>query len=186
MARPAFAAGAGMFYDSRQAGIFNNRFVDVTPVQPSTYFHRSARTVQQSAAQGSRVRSRRHFRRRGYRFPAAGAGHHLGAHGSIQGAGDVQLEPGDRAPGGPNWLVRAAYVGSHSSHLIGSDRTQSRRLHSGQHAVHRSTAHVPGISSSSRWRAWPETPTTIPAVELWKSDSRSGFTLTANYTWAKS
>ena len=50
-------------------------------------------------------------------FPAAGAGDHVGADGPVQGSGNLQLEPGDRAPGGVNWLVRAAYVGSHCSHL---------------------------------------------------------------------
>src|SRR5262249_43331946 len=36
--RTSLRAGAGMFYDTRQSGIFNNRFVDVTPFSPQLTF----------------------------------------------------------------------------------------------------------------------------------------------------
>ncbi len=185
--KTSIRGGFGMFYDSQQSGIYNNRFVDVTPFStqitltdptgsfsnpysgitnpfPAPFpppkdiaFPLPLLVVTYDPANGGR-----------YQTPVA---YNYNFTVERQLTGD--------------WLIRAGYVGSHSSHLLESIELSP-------------AVYIPGSKlSTDKRRLFPEYGSIAQSAQdinssynslqatLQKRFSR-GFTILANYTWSKS
>ena len=76
-ATPVSAAACGIFYDSRQAGIFNNRIADVTPFSPQLTFTPAPGPFSDPLRGVQSPFPAPFPPPKDSAFPQAGAGHHL-------------------------------------------------------------------------------------------------------------
>ena len=98
--KTSLRAGAGIFYDSRQAGMFNNRFVDVTPFSPQlTFTDPPGRSAIRSRGQKSPFPSP-FPPPRDTEFPRPVLAITWEPTGQYKVPRDLQLESCDRTPGG--------------------------------------------------------------------------------------
>ena len=177
--------GGGVFFDSRQSGIFNNRFVDVTPFSPQLTFTDPAGPFSDPLA-GQKSPFPAPFpppKDADFPLPVLAITYEPTGQNKVPVIYNWNLAVERQLAS--NWLVRAAYVGSHSSHLweaielnpavytAGSRlSTDQRRIFQGYQFV--SLASFAGNANYNSMQ-----------LSVEKRFSR-GFTFTVNYTWAKS
>jgi hypothetical protein len=183
--RTSVRAGGGLFYDSRMAGIFNNRFVDVTPFSPQlTYTDPPGPFSNPYGGQASPFPAP-FPPPKNSDFPRPVLVITWDPTGRYTTPVIYNWNIAVERQVATNWLARAAYVGSHSSHLWEAIElnpavytpgsrlsTDQRRIFQGYQFI--SQASFAGNSNYNSLQ-----------LSLEKRFSR-GFTVTANYTWAKS
>ncbi len=183
--KTSIRGGVGVFYDSRQSGIFNNRIADVTPFSPQLTF-----TPPPGPFSNPLIGVQNPFpapfpppKDAGFPLPVLAITYEpTGVYKTpVLYNWNLTIE----RQLAPNWLVRAAYTGSHGSHLNealelnpavyrpGDTRsTDARRLFQGFQYI--SEASGQGNSHYNSLQ-----------LGLEKRLS-AGFTILANYTFAKS
>ena len=185
--KTSIRGGFGMFYDSQQNGIYNNRFVDVTPFSTQISLTDPAGPFS-NPYQGITNPFPAPFPPpKDIAFPLpllvvtydpANGGHY-----QTPVAYNYNLAVERQLTG--QWLLRMAYVGSHSSHILetielspavympGSKlSTDQRRLYPEYGSIAQSAHDINSNYNSLQ-------------VTLQKRFSK-GFTILANYTWSKS
>lgn len=183
--KTSLRGGAGIFYDTRQSGSFNNRFVDVTPFSPQLTV-----TDPQGPFSNPLLGLPNPFpapfpppKDAPFPLPVLAITYAPDGNYSVPTVYNYNLAIEQQLA--PNWLARIAYVGSHSSHLsemielnpavyipgskLGTDQ---RRIFQNFQTI--SFASQSGDSTYNSLQ-----------VSLEKRFS-SGVTLSANYTWSKS
>lgn len=183
--KTSLRGGTGIFYDSRQPGIFNNRFADVTPFSPQLTF-----TDPKGSFSNPYLGSTNPFPSP-YPAPSNSAFPLPVLVITYEPTGkytppviynwNMAIEHQFRG----DWVARAAFVGSHSSHL-----TESLEMNP--------AVYTPGSTLSTDQRRLFKNFNTISlASQAGNSTYNSlqlstekrlsrGITLQANYTWAKS
>lgn len=183
--KTSLRAGGGVFYDSRQAGVFNNRFVDVTPFSPQLTFTDPPGPFSNPLAGQKSPFPAPFPPPKDADFPRPVLAITWEPTGEYKVPVIYNWNLAIERQIASNWLVRAAYVGSHSSHLWeaielnpaiytpGSKlSTDDRRMFRGFQFI--SLASFAGNANYNSMQ-----------LSMEKRFSR-GFTLSANYTWAKS
>jgi hypothetical protein len=176
--------GGGVFFDSRQSGIFNNRFVDVTPFSPQLTFTDPAGPFSDPLA-GQKSPFPSPFpppKDADFPLPVLAITYEPTGQNKVPVIYNWNLAVERQLAS--NWLVRAAYVGSHSSHLWEAIElnpavytpgsrlsTDQRRIFQGYQFI--SLASFTGNANYNSMQ-----------LSVEKRFSR-GFTFTVNYTWAK-
>src|SRR5579885_203875 len=185
--RTSIRGGFGMFYDSMQDGIYNNRFVDVTPFSTQITL-----TDPQGPFSNPYLGITNPFPApfpppRNIAFPlpllavtydpANGSVYQTPVAYNYNLAIEQQL--------GADWMVRLAYVGSHASHLLETIELSP-------------AVYIPGSAlSTDQRRLYPQFTSIAQSSDDINSHYNSlqatvqkrftkGLTLQANYTWSKS
>jgi hypothetical protein len=179
--------GFGMFYDSLQNGIYNNRFVDTSPFSvqvnlnpvnpnpPITSFIQFSNPY---------LGSTNPFpapypppKNIGFPLPDLAASYDIGHGGTYQTPVTYEwnLSVERQLPG--DWMVRAAYVGSHSSHGMENVELSPNVYPTGKHLF-------PEYSDIAM--VMNDVNANYHSMQLTAQKRFSkGFTILANYTWAK-
>jgi outer membrane receptor protein involved in Fe transport len=179
--------GFGMFYDSLQNGIYNNRFVDTSPFSvqvnlnpvnpnpPITSFIPFSNPY---------LGSTNPFpapypppKNIGFPLPDLAASYDIGHGGTYQTPVTYEwnLSVERQLPG--DWMVRAAYVGSHSSHGMENVELSPNVYPTGKHLY-------PEYSDIAM--VMNDINANYHSMQLTAQKRFSkGFTILANYTWAK-
>ncbi len=152
--KTSLRGGSGIFYDALQPGVFNNRFVDLTPFSPQISLTQPQGTFSNPYLGITNPYPAPWPPPKDSAFP-----------------GPVLVITYDPANGGKaftpviynwnlilerqvasDWVARVAYVGSHGSPPGGGDRAEPGRLHRGLETLHGRTAHVPALRlNKSGW-----------------------------------
>ena len=183
--KTSIRAGTGIFYDSRQSGIFNNRFVDVTPFSPQLTFTDPPGPFSNPLA-GQKSPFPAQFpppADAAFPLPLLAITYEPTGQYKVPVIYNWNLSIEHQFAG--DWVARAAYVGSHSSHLAeaielnpavyipGSKlSTDQRRVFQGFQFV--SLASMAGNSAYNSLQLGLE------------KRFAHGFTVLSNYTFSKS
>ena len=115
--RTSVRGGAGIFYDTRQAGIFNNRFVDVTPFSPQLTFTDPPGPFNNPLAGQASPFPSPFPPPRNADFPLPVLAITYEPTGQYKVPVTYNWNFAIEHQLAADWLIRGAYVGSHSSHL---------------------------------------------------------------------
>ena len=180
--------GFGMFYDSMQNGIYNNRFVDTSPFSVQVNLN----PVNPNPPISSFIPFSNPYQGSTSPFPAPypppknivfplpdlAASYDVGHGGTYQTPVTYEwnLSVERQLPGG--WMARAAYVGSHESHGMENVELSPNVYPTGKHLY-------PQYSDIAM--AMNDINSAYQSLQLSAQKQFShGFTILANYTWAKS
>jgi len=186
-AKTSIRGGFGMFYDSLQNGIYNNRFVDTSPFSVQVNLN----PVNPNPPVSSYVKFSNPYlgitnpfpapypppKNIAFPLPDLAASYDLGHGGTYQTPVTYQwnLSIERQLPG--NWMVRGAYVGSHSSHGMENVELSPNVYPTGKHLY-------PQYSDIAM--VMNDINANYHSMQLTAQKRFSkGFTILANYTWAK-
>jgi hypothetical protein len=174
--KTSLRGGWGMFYDSLQNGIYNNRFVDITPFSPQVNYTTGGTGPFSNPYQG--------IPNPGFPTPSATF------------TAPYQVLTYDTANGGvyktpvsmnynlmlerqltQSWLVRLAYVGSQARHLLETQELSPKLPSGARYFTNYGSIALASQDCNSNYNSMQAT--------VQKSFSQ-GFTVLANYTWSKS
>ena len=184
--KTSLRAGAGLFYDALQNGIYNNRFVDLTPFSlqlnfacpgscpPGTFADPYANYPGGNPYPAPTLPSRDFPFRTPYQVVTFDPGNNGQYQTPVSYNFNFMLERQLAA----DWMVRAGYVGSHASHLL-----ETIELSPAVYGT--KTNYFANFSSITQAAQDVNSNYNSLQVTVEKRFSR-GFTFLANYTWSKS
>jgi len=186
--KTSIRGGFGMFYDSMQNGIYNNRFVDTSPFSVQINLN----PVNPAPPVSSFITFSNPYQGRTNPFPAPypppkdiafplpdlAASYDIGHGGVYQTPVTYEWNLSLERQLSKDWMVRAAYVGAHSSHGMENVELSPNVYPTGKHLY-------PQYSDIAM--AMNDVNSSYNSLQLTAQKRFSkGLTILANYTWAKS
>ncbi|WP_321476191.1 carboxypeptidase regulatory-like domain-containing protein [uncultured Paludibaculum sp.] len=183
--KTSLRGASGIFFDTRQSGIWNNRFVDVTPFSPQITLTDPAGPFSNPLVGMTNPFPAPFPAPSDTTFPLPVLAITYEPDGHYNTPTIYNYNLALERQFARNWLVRAAYVGSHTSHLAvhielnPAVYTAGSKLSTDQRRLFQNYQFIT-LSSQSANSSYNSM-----QLGLDKRFSQS-FTLTANYTWSKS
>ncbi len=178
--RMAIRGGFGMFYDTFQNGIVNNRFVDTSPFSVQVNLNPASTPFSDPYRGSSNPFPAPYPPPKDIKFPLPdlAASYDIGHGGVFQTPLAYDWNFTIERQLGADWMVRAAYVGSHASHLMETVELSP--------VVYPTKVHLyPEYSDIAM--AQQDINSSYNSLQLTAQKRFSkGLTILANYTWSKS
>lgn len=178
--KTSIRGGAGVFYDTQQNGIYNNRFVDTSPFSVQVNYN-PASTPFSDPYRGNVDPFPAPYpppKNIAFPLPDLAASYDVAHGGTYQTPVSYDWNFSIERQLSGDWMARAAYVGSHASHLLETLELSPLVYPTGKHLY-------PEYSDIAE--AAQDVNSSYNSLQLTAQKRFSkGFTILANYTWSKS